>query len=624
MKEKKYKWKILFGLFIIPITFILLITIIGMIIAYTKDKKFIFDLINYWKIAFSSFYYWLLALLLTVIGYSYLIYHLYFTERFEAKLKATKHKDYGNANWLLKKDINKLYPLVTSNNIASQHGFVVNSKKTNHVMSYNLRTNTHSLIIGGTGSGKTQGLVLPTININGKSKTKPSMIMTDVKGELYQIQGKFLQDQGYNVKVLNLRNIKGSIAWNPLKMIYDQFKLLLLNVDEQEKLHLRVLIQSDIQDLTKTLFVNKNQTDPFWNDSGALITEAIILGILEKTEILIKQDLRTNNETTEELLQKYLPATKFNLASVTVIISLGKDMIEWFNSLPETSIAKLTANQVLQSGSKTLASILMVMSTTLAIFKNNFIRNLTCRNDLEFNEIIDKPTALFIVIPDENQNYYIFVTLLISQLYKFLVIAANRTSASKLARPVYFLCDEFGNVPAIPNIETMITISRSRNIFFQLILQDIQQLKEKYGNEKANIIYTNCSLHIFLQTMDLETAERYSKMIGERTVVEVSTSSKAVNKINGKIVNPSRISDKDDSRSHSQSLRGHTLISTSDLMKLPNGQAIIFYAKENPFKAALVPWHKINPKNPAIINLNNELKLINFEQDFYYDIKKYS
>jgi len=229
------------------------------------------------------------------------------------------------------------------------------------------------------------------------------------------------------------------------------------------------------------------------------------------------------------------------------------------------------------------------MSTTLSIFKNNFIRNLTCNNDLDFNEFINKPTALFIVVPDENQNYYIFVTLLISQLYKFLVIAANNTSASKLPRPVYFLCDEFGNVPAIPNIEIMITISRSRNIFFQLIIQDLQQLKEKYGHEKANIIYTNCSLHIFLQTMDLETAERYSKMIGEKTIIEVSTSGKAVNKVNGKIISSSRINDKDDSRSQSQSLRGHVLISASDLMKLPAGEAVIFYARENPFRANLVP-----------------------------------
>jgi len=106
-----------------------------------------------------------------------------------------------------------LYPLVTSiDNKNNNHGFVVNSKKTGNTVFYNLRTNTHSLIIGGTGSGKTQGLVLPTIHINGKSQTKPSMVLTDVKGELYQIQGKFLQNQGYNVKVLNLRNIKGSIA----------------------------------------------------------------------------------------------------------------------------------------------------------------------------------------------------------------------------------------------------------------------------------------------------------------------------------------------------------------------------------------------------------------------------
>lgn len=601
-KNSQYKLLII-GLFIIPIIFILLVTIIGIIINFLKYNDFNFNWISYWKNSLNNWFINLISFLLSITNYFYFVYKVCFFTKQEAKLKPTKQIDYGNAKWLTKKEINQLYPLVNSNTINNQHGFVVSSKIIKNVLFYNLKTGTHSLVIGGTGSGKTQGLVLPTININAKSKIKPSMVITDIKGELYQSQRKILQEENYDVKILNLRKITESITWNPLKIIYDQFKLMLLTNNKQMKLQLKVQIQSDIQDLSKTLFINEKQIDSFWNDSSALIIEAIILGILEKTEILINNNI-DDSKITEKILEKYLPVNRFNLASVTVIASLGKDMINWFKSFPDTSVAKLTANHLLQSGSKTLINILMTISTKLSLFKNDFIRNLTCQNDLDFQDFINKPVALFIVIPDESSNYYLFISLLISQLYKFLVQYSNKNNNGKLIKPVYFLCDEFGNIPAISNIETIITIARSRNIFFQLILQNLQQLKEKYGKEKSDIIFANCSLHIFLQTMDLDTAEKYSKILGDTTVTQVS------------------INKKNKSTSCLENLKKHPLILPSDLMKLSANQVIVFYSKINPFKNSLIPWYQINSNNIDLVSNKKDLELINFQKDYLYDIKK--
>jgi len=211
------------------------------------------------------------------------------------------------------------------------------------------------------------------------------------------------------------------------------------------------------------------------------------------------------------------------------------------------------------------------MSNNLAIFKNDFIRNLTCNNDLNLSDFITKPTALFIVVPDENHNFYVFISLLISQIYKFLTNVASKTASGKLDCPIYFLCDEFGNIPAIPNIEGMITIARSRNIFFQLIIQELKQLENKYNKAIADIIFANCNLHIFLQTMNLETARYYSDIIGDATVLQISTSGK------GK------------SKSESETLKGHPLILASDAMCLTKNHAIVFYAKENPVKTIFIP-----------------------------------
>ncbi|MGL5268552.1 MAG: type IV secretory system conjugative DNA transfer family protein [Spiroplasma sp.] len=564
IKIKEQRRKLLIGLLIIPIMFILLITLIGLIITVLKDSNFTFNLLKYWKNAFNVFYYWVVALLLSMIMYFYYAYKICFNKKKEATLKATQQNDFGSANWLSEKELNVNYPLVSSNSIDNQHGFVVNSKMKKQELIYNIRTDTHSLVLGGTGSGKTQGIVLPTIAINANSKIKPSMIITDPKGELHQYQKDILISAGYNVQIINLRTVTESIAWNPLQAIYDQFKAMLLSTNPQEKLAIRVAIQSDIQDLSKTLFANNNQVEPFWNDSGALLTEAIILAMLEDVEIIITKENTSDQEEIKALLQTHLPVTKFNLASVTVIAT---------------------------------------MSTNLSIFKNEFIRNLTCNNDLNLNDFITKPTALFIVVPDENHNFYVFISLLISQIYKFLTQEASKTYPGKLTRPVYFLCDEFGNIPPIPNIESMITIARSRNIFFQLIIQELKQLENKYNKAIADIIFANCSLHIFLQTMNLETARYYSEIIGDTTVLQISTSGK------GK------------SKSESETLKGHPLILASDAMKLSKNHAIVFYAKENPAKTSFIPWYQ----NHSLSELKTDskpLNLINFSEEYYYDIKK--
>lgn len=183
IKIKEQIRKLLIGILIIPIMFILLITLIGLIITVIKDSNFTFNLLTYWKNAFNIFYYWILSLLLSMIMYFYYAYKICFNKKKEVTLKATGQNNFGSANWLSEKELNHNYPLVSSNTIHNQYGFVINSKMKKQELIYNIRTDTYNLIIGGTGSGKTQNLVLPTIAINAKSDIKPSIIITDPKGD---------------------------------------------------------------------------------------------------------------------------------------------------------------------------------------------------------------------------------------------------------------------------------------------------------------------------------------------------------------------------------------------------------------------------------------------------------
>jgi type IV secretion system protein VirD4 len=86
-------------------------------------------------------------------------------------------------------------------------GFVFNTKKVKQNIKFNLKDGIHSIIIGSTGSGKTQTIVFPTIYVNAKSTTKPSMIITDLKGEIFETQSQLLKKLGYTIKVLNFRDL---------------------------------------------------------------------------------------------------------------------------------------------------------------------------------------------------------------------------------------------------------------------------------------------------------------------------------------------------------------------------------------------------------------------------------
>lgn len=602
---KKRKWWLVTGLLIIPVTFIFILFLIRIAITIAKTSQFHINLKQAWFNVVTVNYSYLIAATISISLYLLYGFKLCKITKTEARIKTTDKTDFGKAKWLTKKEINNKFPIIRYQKITKHHGFIINAKQDKKIITFNVHSNTHNLIIGGTRSGKTQGIVLPTIQINSQSTIKPTMIITDPKGELYNLQRNNLEQQGYDVKVINLRDLENSMCWNPLQQIYNLHQKMLFSSNEQEKLLLQVQIQTDIQDLARTLFPKSyHEKQPFWRDSGCNVIQAIILGILEDLETKLKQNPNLTIQEKQEIINKILPINKFNLASVTIIATMKKDLIQWFKQRQDTSIAKITASNLTEGEADTIGNIMMTIATQLNIFKNSFIQNLTSRNDLHFTDLINKPTALFIVIPDENDNYYVIASLLISQIYKFLIAEASKNKNNKLSKPVYFLCDEFANIPAIPHMERIISAGAGRNIYFQLIVQDIQQIYANYGERVGKIIFANCFLQTFLQTMEVETAERYAKMLGEQTVEQISTSGKGVNK------------------NQSTTLKAHSLITVADLMQLPQNQAIIFLSKENPAKTKLVPWWTINTPILKDNNTIKTLELIDFEKNYYYNIKK--
>jgi len=398
----------------------------------------------------------------------------------------------------------------------------------------------HTLIIGTTGSGKTTTFINPTVQILANTKGKPSMLISDPKGELYALHAKSLIKRGYDVKVLDLRNPYCSIRWNPLEKPYEMYQEMLsledkviVNEEEgyyvfEDKIYYDVNeknaavqvrkqaifdeVYEDLNDICSVLCPVKSKNEPIWESGAKNFILAITLAMLEDSE---KPELGMTKE-------------KFNFYNVMKIATNTQndceDLIEYFAGRSPISKSVSLSKQVLDASDKTRGSYLSTIFDKLSLFSDMSICSLTSANEIDLGEIATKPTALFLQIPDEKETRHILAGMVILQTYKALVAKANTYPDLSLPRSVYLLLDEFGNLPQIHKLEQMITVGRSRRIWLALVVQSYAQLAKVYDDKSADIIKSNCNIQIFIGTTDLKTIDEFSKKCGNYSIIQKNVS----------------------------------------------------------------------------------------------------
>ena len=425
----------------------------------------------------------------------------------------------------------------------------------------NMQKPIHTLIIGTTGSGKTTMFVDPTIQMLSNCGTHPSMVISDPKGELYAHNATRLKQLGYDVQCINLREANQSSRVNPIEPCYDNYKRahnlikevkvfngpfdpkrfepvkgatygeqwyvfegvafpdkeLLKQALETRKQELINSAYEDIQDIAMALSPTAGN-DPVWSDGARDFIRGILMAMLEDS---LDERLGLTKE-------KF---TLFNVSKIAGLRDAGDDNMrtlkEYFAGRPETSEAVKLANTVVATAASTAKGFLSHVSQAMNMFDES-IGALTSSTDLDFSKFADRPTALFLIIPDERDTRYGLANIYITQLYKALIAKANEDKINiTLPRHVYFLLDEFGNLPKIQKMKSFITAGRSRGIFLTLVVQDYTQLASVYGEQDAATIKNNCNIHIYIGTKDQKTREEFSKNIGE---VSLEMSNKQVSK----------------------------------------------------------------------------------------------
>lgn len=498
------------------------------------------------------------------------------------KKKLITGKEYGDAEWEKLKNIQHLF----AKNIAKEEmkKFKKNKsisredlKKIKHevkrkysnadmiftrtekICRYNFETNNNALIIGGSGSGKTLGVVEPNILQCDDGPYSPSLIFTDPKGGILARNGKFLKEQcKYEIKVLDLKELSSSMGYNPFKYIqHDKY-------------------ESDIAVLAHNLMTRKEEEgtndSPFWLEMAEVLLKALCFATYEG---FIPEE--RNMETVIMLFRwfevaddddRYTNPTK--LDDFFEVFAENEDIVAEFGDRYSNPALRAWEDFRTKCKGKTAQGVTSTLLSKISPFDEKEIRRIFRKDELELELVGERKTALFIIMPPTDTRLNFILTVLYTQLFQQLEYCATVThkEEQKLPVAVQFYLDEFYNSGHIPNFTHILSYAREFGISIWPIIQSLGQLKELY--EKSwEIILDNCDSMLYLGKIKSQDTLKYiSELIGKATYDKESQSQSK-----GRNASYSVTTDK----------IGRELMDTSKLQRLEKDRCIFFLNGYNAF-----------------------------------------
>ena len=450
----------------------------------------------------------LLLIILTII----ILIFLYLEPLF-LKQKIKNNNEYGSARFSNIKEIQKNFNKEKILSIKKVGVPIWYSKNLKYVWFDNITP--HYTYLGSTGSGKSVTAVIPMCSFIATAKKKRSVFVTDPKGEIFNTTSKMFKDNKYNVITLDFRNPELSNHFNILEPIINEYEKYMLYENKgiyNKALNSYAETNRLITSLaTMVMQESKQLKDPFWNNSARNLLEGLIAFFLEEYKlgnIKREQITMTGIRKFQNSLMKESNFNKFKI---------------YLEKKEYGTKSKDSLTSILNSSENTYKSITSVFSEKMSIFDDVNVSNVTSNSDFELSMVGKKPTSIFIIVPDEDKTYYALITIVVGLLYKELSKLANSQLTKKLPVEVDWLLDEFANCPPLADIESLVSVSRSRGMRFHFFIQSFSQLNNTYGKEVAQIILDNCGL-IYLKTNTQETAEQISKTLGKKTILNNSIS----------------------------------------------------------------------------------------------------
>ena len=404
--------------------------------------------------------------------------------------KFRQGKEYGSARWGTKKDIEPYMDEKFQNNIllTQTERLTMNGRPANPKYA----RNKNVLVIGGSGSGKTRFYVKPNL-----MQMHSSYCVTDPKGTIVLECGKMLEDNGYEIKILNTINFKKSMKYNPFAYLRSE---------------------KDILKLVQTIIANtkgegEKSGEDFWVKAEKLYYTALIGYIWYEAP---------REEKNFATLLHMIDASEVREDDETYMNPIDR-LFEALEKKEPTHFAVKQYKKYKLAAGKTAKSILISCGARLAPFDIRELRELMSEDELELDTLGDRKTALFVIISDTDDTFNFVVSIMYSQLFNLLCDKADDVYGGRLPVHVRCLLDEFANIGLIPKFEKLIATIRSREISASIILQAQSQLKAIY-KDNADTIVGNCDSTLFLGGKEKTTLKELSETLGKETIDLYNTS----------------------------------------------------------------------------------------------------
>ena len=458
-----------------------------------------------------------------IYGLILIVYHY-------TKPNYRRREEHGSAKWGEAKEINKKYHQAPEEN---------NKLLTQNVsIGYNAklhRRNFNTLVVGGSGAGKTRFYAKPNI-----MQANTSFVVLDPKGEILRDTGGLLKEKGYEVRVLDLINMERSDRYNPFKYIESD---------------------NDVQRLVTNLFKSttpkgSQSNDPFWDTAASMLLLALIFYLRyeappEEQNFPMVMELLRAGDIDEE-----------NEAA-------GSALDDLFGMLETDNPAHIALKyyKAYRSGSaKTLKSIQITLAARLEKFNLESLATLTSTDELDLQSLGEKKVALFAIIPDNDTSFNFLVSILYTQLFQQLFFVADHKHGGALPVHVHFLMDEFANVSLPDDFDKILSVMRSRGVSVSIILQNLAQLKALFEKQWESIV-GNCDEFVYLGGNEQSTHKYVSELLGKETID--TNSYGRSDGLRGNFSTNSQVA-------------GRELLTPDEVRMLDNKYAIVFIRGERP------------------------------------------
>lgn len=410
----------------------------------------------------------------SIYSFSYLAY--YYNRK-----NYRRNEEYGSAKWANNKAVNKKYAEKDyySNKILSQNVRIGLDGRRH-------RRNLNTLVIGGSGAGKTRFFGKPNL-----MQCNTSFVVLDPKGEQLRDVGNLLGKEGYVIKVVDLINMNRSHCYNPFRYIKDDKDVLKL-----------------ITNLIRNTTPKGSQTnDPFWEKSETALLEALCLYLLHEAP---------EEEQNFTMVMEMIAAAEVKEDDEEYQSPLD-ELFERLEIRNPNSLALKQYKIYKQAAGKTAKSILISVGVRLSAFNLESIASLTATDELELDLVGERKTAIFAVIPDNDSTFNFLIGMLYTQLFQMLYYQADIVHGGALPVPVHFLMDEFANVALPDEFDKLLSTMRSRLIFVSIIIQNLAQIKGLYKDSWESIV-GNCDTLYYLGGNEQSTHKFMSEYLGKETL----------------------------------------------------------------------------------------------------------